>query len=186
MSESHVMPGLTGHPRLAIFCSSSSEIDPKYAEAARQVVRAAVSKGYTIVSGGTTRGTMGVISEGADRIGAHHIGVIPKFFEKYHYPGKMDTVWTTSMSERKMEMIEDSAATLALPGGIGTMDELFEAYVLAKLGKYSGRVIVLNLEGFYDPLIAMLRSFVDKKTMTEQDFQLLEIYDTVEALVSAL
>ena len=155
------------------FCSANEDIAPEYNDAARQIVRAAAARGWKISSGGTTKGTMGVICEEALGCGAFTKGVVPRFMQDVVYPGLTETVWTDSMAERKAAMVADADLAVALPGGIGTLDELFEVYVLAKLGKYSGRVAVLNIGGFYDLLIAMLDHLVDTGMLLPKDRALL-------------
>ena len=122
---------------IVIFCSASGDIDPKFNQAAREATRAACSLGYTIVSGGTVRGTMGVVADEVVECGGRHIGVLPRFMREYAYPSLTETVWTDTMSERKERMREGTCAALALPGGIGTLDELIETLTLAKLHLYA-------------------------------------------------
>lgn len=169
--------------KLVIFCSSSYDIDPKYNAAAREVVRSAVQKGYTIVSGGAVKGTMGAVSKAVTEFGGRHVGVLPRFMSQFHYPDLSDTVWTDTMSERKEKMREGCQVAIALPGGIGTMDELFETQVLAKLGKFSGKILALNLDGFYEPLKALLDKFVETRMTAKVDCDRIQFYDTVEELV---
>ena len=146
-----------------IFCSASYDIDPRFNDVARDVVRALHAAGYSIVSGGTVKGTMGVVADEAHSLGAENIGVIPKFMECYVHPDLDKVIWTELMSERKDLMREyGKDLAIALPGGVGTMDELFETFTLAKLGKYDGRLIVVNCYGFYDKL----EEFVDYLTQT--------------------
>lgn len=145
----------------AVFCSASYEIDPKFNDAARAVVRILSRNGYGIVSGGTVKGTMGVLADEAVKAGAGHVGIIPRFMEEVVHPGLTEVIWTDLMSARKDLMREKGhSLAIALPGGIGTMDELIETLTLAKLGRYHGRVFALNLDGFYDPLVALLDHFV--------------------------
>lgn len=162
------------------FCSANEEIAPQYNAAARQAVRAAAAKGYRISSGGTVKGTMRVVCEEALACGAYTKGVIPRFMEPLVYPGMTETVWTDTMSERKELMLSDATAAIALPGGIGTMDELFETLVLAKLGKFKGIVAALNIVGFYDPLAALLDHFVSTGMLTPQDRAILKMPRTIE------
>jgi len=169
-----------------IFCSSSYDIDPKYNAAARDFVRGAVAKGYTIVSGGAVKGTMGAVSKAATEFGGKHVGVLPRFMSRFHYPDLSDTVWTESMAERKAEMRRGCEVAVALPGGIGTMDELFETQVLAKLGKYAGRIYALNLDGFYEPLKALLDKFVETRMTSAEDCGRIVFADTVEELLEKI
>ena len=112
--------------RAVIYCSSSSDIDPVYNEAARQIVRAACLAGYDIVSGGSWRGTMGHVCDEALKYGVRVIGVIPRFMKGFEHPRLTDCIWTDKMSERKDAMREGTCLAIALPGGIGTLDEVAE------------------------------------------------------------
>ena len=168
------------------FCSANENIAPKYNQAARQAVRAAAVKGYRISSGGTVKGTMRVVCDEAVACGAYNIGVIPRFMENVVYPNLSETVWTDTMAERKEKMISGASVAIALPGGIGTMDELFETLVLAKLGRFGGSVIALNVDGFYDPLAALMDHFVATGMLTPLDRATLKMPRTIEELQELL
>lgn len=168
------------------FCSANEDIAPKYNDAARQAVRAAAVKGYHISSGGTTKGTMRVVCEEALACGAYTKGVLPRFMEGLAYPGMTETVWTDTMSERKEQMLADADAVIALPGGIGTMDELFETLVMVKLNLIKSTVIAFNVDGFYDPLEALMDHFVATGMLTPQDRATLKTPRTIEELQALL
>lgn len=172
--------------RALFFCSSVKEIAPEYNEAARQIVRAACSRGYEIVSGGTVKGTMGVVCDEAADCGASVCGVLPRFMEPLVHPRLTRTVWTDTMSERKEKMREGADVVVALPGGIGTMDELFETLVLSKLGRFCGTIAALNIGGFYDPLEALLDHFVQTNMLTAADKARLHMVDSVAELEELL
>ncbi len=172
--------------RVVIYCSASYDIDRKFNQAAREVTRAACSLGYTIVSGGAVKGTMGAVADEVVRCGGHHIGVLPRFMEQYKFPGLDEVVWTETMAERKEKMREGTCAAIALPGGIGTLDEVIGTLTLAKLNKYSGRIYALNLDGFYEPLKALLDHYVATGMLAERDRRLIEFPDTVEELTGHL
>lgn len=172
--------------RALFFCSACAGIAPEYNEAARRIVRAAASRGYEIVSGGTVKGTMGVICDEAAACGAVVRGVLPRFMEGLVHPKLTQTVWTETMSERKEAMREGADIAIALPGGIGTMDELFETMVLSKLGRYHGRIAALNIAGFYDPLDALLEHFVKTGMLEPSDRARLLLPSTVEELEAIL
>ena len=165
--------------RAVFFCSASSKIDPKYNQAAREVVRAACLAGYGIVSGGSFRGTMGAVCDAAKECGAFNKGVLPSFMKGLEYDGLSELVWTPTMSERKEEMRRGVDIAMALPGGIGTIDELVETLVLAKLGQFSGKVACLNLDGFFDPLRSLLDHFLASGMMEKKDHDLLIFADSV-------
>ena len=172
--------------RAVVFCSSIREIDPAYHIAARQVADALCKAGYTVVTGGSWRGTMGAISEEVERCGGSHVGIIPIFMERYAYDRLTEKVLTETMSERKEKMREGCSVAIALPGGIGTLDELVETHVLAKLGQFDGKILVLNLKGFYDPLKTMYQHYVDAGLLSKKDADLVQFVDSVEELAANL
>lgn len=172
--------------KIAVFCSASYTIDPKYNKVAREFVRAASLRGYGIVSGGTIKGTMGEISEELRDCGGWHLGVIPRFMKQYVYPELSEVIWTDTMAERKTLLREGTAAVVALPGGIGTLDEVIETYALLHLKQYEGRIFLLNHEGFYEPLRALLQHYVDVNMLSQETFARIEILDTPEAILEAL
>ena len=170
-----------------IFCSASYDIDPKYNDAAREVVACLCHNGYAILSGGTVKGTMGVVAAEAEKHGAENIGVLPRFMEDVVYPTLTQTYWTDTMAERK-ELLRKLGKdmVIALPGGIGTLDELFETFTLAKLGKYGGKVIAYNFEGFYDNLKALLDFYVQKGMLDARTRGMIEFPGNVAELEKLL
>ena len=172
--------------KAVVFCSASGDIDPKYNEAAREVVRALHSYGWTLVSGGSFRGTMGVIADEMKRLGGKHIGVLPRFMAGLEYDGLTEIHWSDTMADRKERMRQGTEAAIALPGGIGTLDELIETHVLAKLGRYSGKVLALNVDGFFDPFKALLDHYVATGMLDPRDRALLVFADTPEELAEYL
>ncbi len=169
--------------QVVIFCASSNTIDPKYNEAARQLVRGLHEKGYDIVSGGGARGTMGAITAESIRVGGRHVAVLPRFMAGLEQPGVAEVVWTETMSQRKEAMRENTVAAIALPGGIGTLDELMETHTLRKLHKYGGAIYALNLDGFYEPLKALLAHFAATNMTAQADVDLIAFPETVAQLL---
>ena len=172
--------------RLLIFCSANAGIDPSYNEAARKIVRAACAHGHTIVTGGTVKGTMGVIGDEVVAVGGQHVGVVPRFMASIVYPALTRTVWADTMSERQALMREESDMALALPGGIGTLYELIETQVLSKLGKYSGKIYVLNIGGFYEPLKALLSHYVATGMLDPSDKERIHFVESTEQMMEIL
>lgn len=168
---------------VVIFCASSSTIDPKYNEAARQVVAGLHALGYDIVSGGGLRGTMGAITSESVRLGGRHVAVLPRFMEGLEHSEVSEVLWTETMSDRKERMREGTCAAIALPGGIGTLDELMETHVLRKLGKYQGEVYALNLDGFYQPLKDLLEHYAQTNMTVREDIDLIHFVDSVQELL---
>ena len=172
--------------KIAVFCSASFEIDPKYNKVARDFVRAASLRGYGIVSGGTIKGTMGEISDELRDCGGYHLGVIPRFMEQYVYPDLTEVIWTDTMAQRKTLLREGTCAVVALPGGIGTLDEVIETFALVHLKQYFGKIFILDHEGFYEPLRLLLRHYVDTKMMTEETMSKIIFAQTPDEILDAL
>ena len=172
--------------KIAVFCSASSKIDEKYNVVARDFVRKAASRGYGIVTGGTVKGTMGVVSDELYKCGGYHLGVIPRFMEQYVYPYLSEVIWTDTMSERKVLLRKDTSAVVALPGGIGTLDELIETFALIHLKKYFGKILVLDYEGFYEPLKALLQHYVETGMLCEETMARIRFAQTPDELLDML
>ena len=170
--------------KVAIFCAASVKIDEKYNDAAREVVRALHALNYTIVSGGGKVGTMGAITAESVKLGGRHIAVIPEFMRGLENPGLKEVVWTDTMAHRKEKMREGACAAIALPGGIGTLDELIETHTLKKLHKWEGELFALNVEGFWDPYITLLDHFVKTGALEPQDRDLMHFPRTVDELIA--
>ena len=172
--------------KIAVFCSASFEIDPKYNKVAREFVRAASLRGYGIVTGGTIKGTMGEISDELHACGGYHLGVIPRFMKEYVYPDLSEVIWTDTMAERKTLLREGTSAVVALPGGVGTLDELIETVALVHLKQYFGKMYVLNYEGFYEPLRVLLDHYVSTGMMPQATRDKIVFADSVEQLLEKL
>ena len=172
--------------KIAVYCSASFEIDPKYNKVAREFVRAASLRGYGVVSGGTIKGTMGEISDELRLCGGYHLGVIPRFMEQYVYPDLSEVIWTDTMAERKTLLRKDTCAVVALPGGIGTLDELIETFALVHLKQHEGKMFVLNHGGFYEPLRVLLEHYVKTGMMSEETCSMMVFAETVEEILDDL
>lgn len=172
--------------KIVVFCASSTQIDPQYFDAAREFVRRVASSGWTIVSGGGAIGIMGAIADEAHKGGCTHIGVLPRFMDGLNSPLLNQTIWTDTMSERKELMREGTFAAVALPGGIGTLDELAETLTLRKLDRYTGKVLALDTKGFFQPLKGLLEHFSDEGMMLHSDVELLHFCSTVDQLIEEL
>ena len=140
---------------LCVYCGSSSRLDPKYYSAAEAVGRAMVANGWGLVYGGGNVGMMGSVAQAVKDSGGHVVGVIPDFMRErelaYHRADELITVDT--MRERKRIMEERASAFLALPGGIGTLEELTEIMTLRYINRLDKPVVLFNQDGFYDDLL---------------------------------
>lgn len=147
-------PGLS----ICVYCGSRSGDDPAFAAAARSVGRAIGERGWRLVYGGGRVGLMGEVANAAHAAGAKVIGVIPHALvaREQGHAGLDELIVVDTMHERKRLMAEHSDAFIALPGGIGTFEELFEAWTWLQLGYHAKPVGVLNAAGFYDGLLSFL------------------------------
>lgn len=169
-------------PRALFFCSASAEIDPRYNELAREAVRTVARKGYGVVSGGTIKGTMEHVCDEASKYGVEVKGVLPRFMKGLEHPRLTSLVWTDTMSERKEGMREGTDLAIALPGGIGTLDELSETFCLAKMRIYKGKVLAFNVDGFWDGFRSQLEHFVETGMLTKADYELISFPSSIEEL----
>ena len=170
--------------KAVVFCSASFDIDERYNDLARDVVRILYGCGYGLVSGGTVKGTMNVIAEEACRLGMEHKGILPVFMKGLEYRGLTELVWTPTMSERKEAMRAGTCLAVALPGGIGTLDEVIETLTLAKLNRYPGKIVAFNFEGFYEPLKALLDHYVGTGMLDKPSRRLISFPETLDEFLA--
>lgn len=143
--------------RVCVFCGSSAGLSKRYAEAARATGRAIAASGFGLVYGGGRVGLMGHLADAALAAGGEVVGVIPKalFERELGHTGVTELRVVRSMHERKAVMADLSDAFLALPGGFGTLDEFCEVLTWAQLGLHRKPCGLLNIDGFFDPLLAL-------------------------------
>ena len=172
--------------KAVVFCSASFDIDDRFNDLARDVVRALYGCGYGLVSGGTVKGTMKVIADEARRLGMEHAGIVPVFMKGLEYSDVSNLVWTETMAERKEAMRAGTCLAIALPGGIGTLDELIDTLTLAKLERYSGKIVAFNFEGFYDPLKSLLDLYVETGMLDRTSRGLISFPETIEEFLTCI
>ena len=148
--------------RLAVYCGSASGSDPLFAEATRATAGAMVSRGVDLVYGGGRLGLMGLIADNVLELGGKVYGVIPAALVDLEvaHTGVTELFHVANMHERKAKMTDLADAFIALPGGIGTLDELFEAWSWNALGYHAKPFCLLNVGGFWDGMI----QFIDHAT----------------------
>lgn len=149
--------------RLAVYCGSATPSDPVYIETARHVGRTLAERGIGVVYGGGRLGLMGAVADAALEAGGEVIGVIPEALvgAEVAHLGCTDLRVVANMHERKALFTDLSDGFVTIPGGVGTMDELWEAVSWAQLGYHEKPVGLLNAAGFYDHLIAFNRHMID-------------------------
>lgn len=144
---------------IAVYAGSADDIRPEYIEAAHIIGAEIARRGLTTVNGGGNMGLMRETIDGALAAGGRTIGVLPQFMMEndWDHKGLTECRVVSSMHERKATMAALSRGVIALPGGIGTFEEVTEMMTWRKLGLFHGNVVILNICGFYDPLLEMFR-----------------------------
>ncbi len=174
--------------RVCVFCGSSPGRDPRYRDAASRLARTLVARRLGLVFGGGSVGLMGVLADAVLGAGGEAIGVIPHGLaaREVAHRGLRDLRVVPSMHARKSLMAELSDAFLALPGGFGTFEELFEVITWAQLGIHRKPIGLLNAGGYYDGLIGFLDHAVAEGFVSVENRGLVQVADTPEALLDRL
>jgi uncharacterized protein (TIGR00730 family) len=174
--------------RVCVYCASSEKTPPVYHDAASRLGRTLAEHGLAIVYGGGGVGSMGRVATAALAAGGKVTGVIPRFMDELEWGHRELTELrvVADMHERKRTMLELSDAVVALPGGCGTFEELFEAITWKRLGLYRGPVVLVNVNGFYDPCVALLNRSVDEGFMNERHRAMWTVVADPEAVPAAL
>ena len=173
--------------RLCVYAGSNPGSDPAYADAARSLAALMAERGIGLVYGGGKVGLMGELADAALAVGGEVIGVIPQDLmdREVGHEGLTDLHVVGSMHERKALMAELSDAFVALPGGVGTLEELIEVYTWSQLGLHDKPMGVLNVAGYYDGLAALLDHAVREGFLREQHRAALHVAATAEELLEA-
>lgn len=174
--------------RLCIFSGSNSGNRPAYLDAARQLGAGLAKAGIGVVYGGASVGLMGAMANAALEQGGEVIGIIPQSLvdKEISHTGLADLRIVGSMHERKAMMSQLSDGFVALPGGLGTLEELFEVWTWAQLGHHRKPCAVLNVEGFYQGLLSFLDQVVDEAFIKKQHRDMLVVASGVEELLAAI
>lgn len=173
---------------VCVYCGSSNGVKPVYLETAKAFGRALAADGLSLVYGGGRVGLMGAIADEVLLQGGRAIGVIPELLmsKEVGHTGLTELHVVADMHERKKKMADLSDAFVSMPGGVGTFEELFEVYTWAQLGYHQKPVALLNVDGYYDPLIAMLKHTVDEGFMRAPFFDMLQIAAEPLAMIAKL
>lgn len=169
---------------IVVYCASSHRVDRRYHDVAREMGRLIARDGYTLVNGGGARGLMASTIDGAADAGGCTVGVLPHFMIERGWanPRLSECIDTPSMHVRKQTMASMSCAAVALAGGIGTLDELCEMMTWHQLKLFTGPVVIVNTDGFYDPLIEMFRKMQRLSFMRDGDIPAVIVATPAEAM----
>jgi uncharacterized protein (TIGR00730 family) len=173
---------------VCVYSASSTKIAPVYFAAAEELGRLLAKRGINLINGAGSIGLMAATSNAALQAGGTVTGVIPRFMveQGWHHLGLTRLVETETMHERKQLMAQMSDAVIALPGGCGTMEELLEIITWKQLGLFLNLIVVLNIDGFYDPLLEMLQRAIDGRFMRPEHRGIWQVATTPEEAVELL
>ena len=172
--------------KVCIFGASSRDLAQIYYDEAYALGAELARRGHEIVFGAGSSGLMGAAARGAKSAGGRLVGVAPRFFDEpgVLFEGCDEMIFTETMSERKKTMEDLSEAFITLPGGIGTFEEFFEALTLKQLGRHAKAMAILNTNGYYTELEAMMERAVREEFLTPDGRALYEIFTDIPSLVS--
>jgi uncharacterized protein (TIGR00730 family) len=173
--------------RLCVYCGSSPGVNAAYMAAARQLGTAMAEAGIGLVYGGGSIGLMGETARAVLTAGGHVTGIIPEFLvsKERMQEGVQDLIVTRTMHERKMAMFERSTGFVALPGGIGTLEELAEILTWSQLKQHARPVVLCNVEGFWDTLLELLRHMT-REGFIRSGFEVqLDVAEDADAVIAA-
>ena len=174
--------------RICLYGASSATLAEAYYAAAYTIGEGLAACGIGLVFGGGATGLMGAAARGVDSKGGEIIGVAPTFFDEEGvlYQNCTEFIFTDTMRERKQIMEDLADGFLVTPGGIGTLEEFFEIFTLRQLGRHEKPIYILNVNGYYDQLLAFLNLVVAEKFMNPHCLDMIHVYDSPEALIEAL
>jgi len=174
--------------KIAVYCGSSTEVDSSFLQVGQEMGQYLAKQGYVLVYGAGSIGLMGELARSVHQHGGSVIGVIPESMvnEEVAYFKSDQLVYTKTMRERKAVMDEQADAFIALPGGMGTLEELIEVITHRQLKFHDKPILIVNTNGFYDPLLALFAHYVAHQFAKPKHLELFHVVQTPMAAVSWL
>lgn len=174
--------------RVCVYCASSARIDTTYFDATKQLASSFVENGIEVVYGGGAIGLMGQLADTVIEKGGRITGIMPNFMRDVEWAHQRvtDFVFTETMHERKQKFLENIDGLVTLAGGSGTLEELFEAITLKRLGLFTKPIVILNTQGFYSPLQEMLERCITENFMAPEHRAIWTFVDEPEQVIDAL
>lgn len=174
--------------RVCVFCASSRQTDKVYLDAAHHLGEILAKESITVIYGGGAVGSMGELANGAIANGGKVIGIIPEFMYdlEWGHEGITELKIVEDMHQRKKLVMEGSDAIVALPGGCGTFEELFEALTMKRLGFYLNPIVLVNINGFYDLLIEQLEICVNEKFMDARHRDMWSVINSIDKVLGVI
>ena len=174
--------------KVCVYCASSKQCDPVYLDAAERMGRHLAHNKATLIYGGGGAGAMARLAQGALSAGGTVIGIMPRFMVELEWGHKKLTEMriVEDMRVRKHQMLEGADAVVALPGGCGTLEELFETMTLKRVGRYLGPIILVNTRGFYDHIVAALEHCIAERFMDIRHRDIWKVVNEPEEVLEAI
>ena len=174
--------------RVCVYCASSEKIHSKYFEATTQLAKLLVASNIEVVFGGGASGLMGRLADTVLEYEGKIKGIMPKFMNEVEWAHKsvVDFEFTETMHERKAKFLEGIDGIITLPGGTGTLEELLEAITLKRLGIFTHPIVILNTDGYFDPLMNMLDRCVSEHFMQPAHLEMWTFVSTPEEVIPAI
>lgn len=166
---------------ICVYGAASDSIGAIYKNAGEQLGEEMARRGHALIFGGGAAGMMGATARGMSRGGGHITGIAPSFFnvDGVLFPECDEYIFTETMRERKKQLEDLSDGFIITPGGVGTFDEFFEILTLRQLNRHQKPMAILNTEGYYEYMLAMMQNAVDQHFMTPLNFDLFYVSDRV-------
>ena len=173
---------------VAVYCSSSNLINDVYKQAATALGEALAKNDITLVFGGSINGLMGIVADATMAAGGKAIGVMPNILKQHEitHHHLTELIEVTTMHERKKMMMERAEGFIVMPGGAGTMEEFFEVFTWSQIGLVSHPIAILNVNGYYDHLLALLNQMTTEKFLQPQFSSALIVESDVETLLEKM
>ena len=173
---------------ICVYCAASTKIRPEYFDATARLGRIFADADCAVVFGGGSSGLMGQLADSMLAANGKITGVIPQFMcdEEWHHTELTELIVVETMHERKQKMAMMADAAVALPGGCGTLEELLEVITWKQLGIFTKPIVIMNIDGYFNDLIAMLHRAVDEQFMRTEHKQMWEVVSTPEEVLSAI
>ncbi len=174
--------------QVCVYCASSAKIDKKYFEATATMAKELVKENIKVIYGGGSIGLMGALADTVLENGGQIKGIIPKFMMEveWNHKGVSDMEIVGTMHERKFRFLQNTDALITLPGGSGTFEELLEAITLKRLGKVTIPIIIVNIDGYYDPLLQLFDNAIKENFMAKMHKDLWTVIDDPRDIINVL
>ncbi len=171
--------------KICVYCASSPKVDKKYFDATEQFAMELIKADIDVVYGGGAYGLMGKLADTIIENGGNIKGIMPRFMNEVEWAHKkvIDFEFTDTMHERKSKFLEGIDGLVALPGGSGTLEELLEAITLKRLGQFTKPIVILNTDGYYEPLKLMLEKSVAENFMHKKHLEMWTFVDKPEEVL---